>query len=203
MCPAGIRPRHSAQGPSRTAEPLWSAPWGQDPSTQGRSSCRVLRQHGCAGIPALSTALAALPPRQRSPRSQGALWPPACPCHLSCSITPQPITSARSEGLCWCPAKPHMPMAHPLPSTALGSICTTQEASQHMQATRHPTCSPAQGVWVCQVLLGQAGHLERGSEGGLERRHKQGSALQRSQALGTWDNCPAPGCGFAQEKTKQ
>lgn len=76
MCPAGIRPHHSAQGPSRTAEPLWPAPWGQDPSTQRRSSCRVLRQRGCAGIPALSTALPALsPPTEKPQEPRGTLAP--------------------------------------------------------------------------------------------------------------------------------
>lgn len=141
------------------------------------------------------------PPGQRSPRSQGAHWPPAHPCHLSCSVTPQPVTFTHSEGLCWCAAKPHGHI-HP-PGIALEPACTSQgkPASAHRpQGTPH-TPQP-KGCGCARYSQGQAGHLGRGSKGGLEHSYKQGSVLQCSQALGIWDNCPALGCGFAQEKTK-
>lgn len=92
---------------------------------------------------------------------------------------------------------------HP-PGTTLQTACTAQgkPASTCMpQGTPH--APRPRGCWCARYFHGQAGHLRRGSKGCLEPRDKQGSTLQRFQVLGIQDNCPVPGCGFAQKKTEQ
>lgn len=157
---------------------------------QGRSRCRVLWQHPS---PQHSPA-SAVPPTGES----------SCtPCHLSCGITPQPVTSTCSERQPQGPAKPHTTMTTPIPPAWLWDQPAPVWGQQPAHAAHRAShSSHPEGCGCARYSWGQAGHLGSNNEGVLEHRDEQGSALQHSQTLGIGDKCPALGCRFAQEKTK-
>lgn len=188
-CPAGIS-HATGTGPSQD-----HIPWGLELSGTGKVQVQG----------ALAAWLCQHPSPQHSPASA---VPPtgesSCtPCHLSCGITPQPVTSTCSERQPQGPAKPHTTMTTPTPPAWLWDQPAPLWGHQPAHAAHRAShSSHPEGCGGARYSWGQAGHLGSNNEGVLEHRDEQGSALQHSQTLGIGDNCPAPGCRFAQEKTK-
>lgn len=153
--------------------------------------------------PALSTAVPVVPLRQSHLWTRRTLWPSSHPCHLSCSITPQPVTSAHSEGLHQCPIKPHTPTvtSTPLPPAALWDPFVLLRGNQQAHAgygAPHNLPSPRS----LRVPRTPGGRQDGWQGAGREPRAKQGSAPQCSHALGNTGQAPGSGRWFYPSQNK-
>lgn len=155
MCPAGIQPCHGARGPRRTAAPV---PREQDLSATGKVQVQGAQTVRLYQHPPQHSSASAAPQAKEPQEPRDTLVPSvSLPPQLQHHTTAHHLRLLRGA----LPVPSQTPQPHPLPQHRFG-------ASLHRSG--EAGCS-----WR------QAGHLGRGSEGGLEPGGKQGSAPQCSQ----------------------
>lgn len=104
------------------------------------------------------------------------------------------------------PCQTPCPHSHIHPhSIALGPACAAQgKAASTCSPRGTPHAPQPKGCgWARYCPGGRQDTWEGADREGWIPETSGGSPLQHSQALGIRDNCPALGCGFAQEKTKR